>query len=158
MDEFLAWQQKEKQKQESKSLEKLTRPCKIQLLKGYVFRQSNPAIVGVEVLGGILQTGVHLMKAIPTEGEIGKSVTTVKEIQLEGENVTTAVKGKQVAVSLEKVIIGRQLNEGDVLISFIPEEDFRRLKEFKQYLAADELDVLREIAELMRRENPVWGI
>ena len=158
MDEFLAWQQKEKQRHETKSVDKLARPCKIQLLRGYVFRQSNPAIVGVEVLAGILQTGVQMMKANPSEGEVGKPVTTVKEIQLESENVTTAEKGKQVAVSLEKVIIGRQLNEGDILISFIPEDDFRRLKEFKQYLAAHELDVLREIAELMRRENPVWGI
>ena len=158
MDEFLAWQQKEKQRQETKSMDKLVRPCKIQLLRGYVFRQSNPAIVGVEVLAGILQTGIQMMKANPSEGEVGKPITTVKEIQLEKENVTTAEKGKQVAASLEKVIIGRQLNEGDILLSFIPEDDFRRLKEFKQYLAAHELDALREIAELMRRENPVWGI
>jgi len=158
MDEFVEWQKNEKQRQESKSLNKLTRPCKIQLLKGYVFRQSNPAIVGVEILGGILETGVRLMKSAPSEGEVGKPVTAVKEIQLESENVTTAGKGKQVAVSLEKVVIGRQLNEGDFLLSFITEDEFKKLKEFKQYLAADELDVLREIAELMRRENPVWGI
>ncbi|MBI2143181.1 translation initiation factor IF-2 [Candidatus Woesearchaeota archaeon] len=156
MDEFLAWQQQEKQRQESKSLDKLTRPCKIQLLRGYTFRQSNPAIVGVEILAGKLSTGMRLMKA--AAGEIGKPVTTVKEIQLEKENVTTAGRGKQVAVSLEKVIIGRQLNEGDVLLSFIPEDDFRRMKEFKQYLSSDEVDLLREIAELMRKENPVWGI
>ncbi len=158
MDEFLAWQQQEKQRQESKSLDKLTRPCKIQLLRGYTFRQSNPAIVGVEILAGKLSTGMQLMKAAAAAGEVGKPVTTVKEIQLEKENVTTAEKGKQVAASLEKVIIGRQLNEGDVLLSFIPEGDFRRLKEFKQYLSADEVDLLKEIAELMRKDNPVWGI
>ncbi|HLD97295.1 MAG TPA: translation initiation factor IF-2, partial [Candidatus Nanoarchaeia archaeon] len=158
MDEFVEWQKAEKHRQESKSLEKLTRPCKVQLLKGYVFRQSNPAIVGVEILGGILETGVRLMKSAPSEGEVGKPLTTVKEIQLESKNVTTAGKGKQVAVSLEKVVIGRQLNEGDFLLSFLLEDEFKKLKEFKQYLSADELDVLREIAELMRRENPVWGI
>lgn len=158
MDEFLAWQQEEKQRQESKSLERLTRPCKIQLLRGYTFRQSNPAIVGVEVIAGTLAVDVQLMKAISVPGEMAKPLTTVKEIQLEKENVTTAEKGKQVAVSLEKVVIGRQLNEGETLLSFIPEDDFRRLKEFKQYLSADEIDLLREIAELMRKENPVWGI
>ncbi len=158
MDEFLAWQQKEKQKLESKSLEKLTRPCKIQLLRGYVFRQSNPAIVGVEVLGGSLRTGMRLMKSTASASESGKPITSVKEIQLESENITTAEKGKQVAASLEKVIIGRQLSEGDILLSFIPEDDFRKLKEFKQYLSADEMEMLREIAELMRKDNPVWGI
>lgn len=158
LDEFLAWQQGERHRLESKSLENLARPCKIQLLRGYTFRQSNPAIVGVEVLGGTLRTGMQLMKSSPSGSEVGKPLTTVKEIQLEKENVTTADKGKQVAASLEKVIIGRQLNEGDVLLSFIPEDDFRKLKEFRQYLAADEVDLLREIAELMRKENPVWGI
>ncbi len=155
MDEFLAWQQEEKKRQESKSMERLAKPCKIQLLRGYTFRQSNPAIVGVEVVAGTLAVDAQLMRAT---GETGKPLTTVKEIQLEKENVTTAGKGKQVAVSLDKVIIGRQLNEGDTLVSFIPEDDFRRLKEFKQYLSADEVDLLKEIAELMRKENPVWGI
>ncbi len=158
MDEFLAWQQKEKQKLESKSLEKLTRPCKIQLLRGYVFRQSNPAIVGVEVLSGSLRTGMRLMKSTAVAGESGKPITSVKEIQLESENITTAGKGKQVAVSLEKVVVGRQISEGDILLSFIPEDDFRRLREFKQYLSADEIEVLKEAAELMQKENPVWGI
>ncbi len=158
MDEFLAWQQEEKLRQESKSLERLTRPCKIQLLRGYTFRQSNPAIVGVEVIAGTLVVDAQLMKVTAAAGEIGKPLTTVKEIQLEKENVTTAGKGKQVAVSLEKVIVGRQINEGDMLLSFIPENDFRRLKEFKQYLSADEVNLLREIVELMRKENPVWGI
>ncbi|MBI2141804.1 translation initiation factor IF-2 [Candidatus Woesearchaeota archaeon] len=158
MDEFLGWQGQEKQKLESKSLEKLTRPCKIQLLRGYVFRQSNPAIVGVEILAGSLRTGMRLMKATASADESGKPITTVKEIQLESENITTAEKGKQVAVSLEKVIVGRQVNEGDTLLSFVPEDDFRRLKEFKQYLSADEIEVLREVSELMRKDNPVWGI
>lgn len=158
MDGFLAWQQEEKKRHESKSLEKLAKPCKIQLLRGYTFRQSNPAIVGVEVISGILAVDAQLMKADAAAGEVVKPLTTVKEIQLEKENVTTAGKGKQVAVSLDKVIIGRQLNEGDVLLSFIPENDFRRLKEFKQYLSAEEVELLREIAELMRKENPVWGI
>ncbi|MEK6837094.1 MAG: translation initiation factor IF-2, partial [Nanoarchaeota archaeon] len=158
MDEFLTWQQSEKHRLESKSLEKLTKPCKIQLLRGYVFRQSNPAIVGVEVLGGALRTGMRLMKAAPSEGEGGKPMTTVKEIQLESENITTAEKGKQVAVSLERVIVGRQINEGEILLSFIPEDDFRKLKELKQYLSAGEIELLKEIAEFMRKDNPVWGI
>ncbi len=154
MDEFLRWQQAEKQRLESKSLEKLARPCKIQLLKGYVFRQSNPAIVGVEVLAGTLSVGTQLMKP----DRPGKPITSVKEIQLEKENVTIAAKGKQVAVSFEKVIIGRQLNEGDILVSIIPEDDFRKLKEFRGSLSPEEVDLLREISEIMRRDNPVWGI
>lgn len=154
MDEFIAWQQSERQRLEEKSVEKLARPCKIQLLRGYVFRQSNPAIVGVEVIAGTLSVGMQLMKP----GEPGRALTSVKEIQLEKENVTTAQKGKQVAVSLDKVIIGRQLNENDILVSIIPEDDFRKLKESKASLSSEEIDLLREISELMRKDNPVWGI
>ncbi len=154
MDEFIAWQAAEKSKQESKSLFKLTRPCKIQILRGYVFRESNPAIVGVEVLAGTLVVGTRLMKSAGN----GKPITAVKEIQLEKENVTTAAKGKQVAASLEKVMVGRQVNENDILLSFLLEDEFRKLKELKEYLSPDEVDCLREIAELLRKENPMWGI
>ena len=44
------------------------------------------------------------------------------------------------------------------MLSNIPEEDFRKLKEFKKYLGKDEIELLKEIAEIMRKKNPVWGI
>jgi translation initiation factor 5B len=158
MDEFISWQHSEQQRLDEKALEKIARPCKIQLLKGYVFRQSNPAIVGVEILGGSLSVGMQLMKNNPPASDVGKVLTSVKEIQLEKENVSTAKKGGQVAVSLDNVIIGRQLNEGDVLITVIHEDDFRKLKEFKKSLSSEEIDLLRELSEVMRRDNPLWGV
>ena len=121
-------------------------------MKGYVFRQKNPAIVGVEVLGGTLKV------AIPLMNEKGKEITNVKGIQMEQENIEKAEKGKQVAVSLEKVTIGRQLLEQDVLYSSVPEDDFRKMKELKQYLTGDEKTIIKEIARIKRQENPLWGI
>ena len=56
------------------------------------------------------------------------------------------------------VMIGRQLQEGDVLYSFIPEADFRKLKGFKELLSKEERELLKEIAQIMRRKNPVWGV
>ena len=56
------------------------------------------------------------------------------------------------------VIIGRQINEGDKLYSAIPEEHFRKYKEYKEHLTEDEKNTLKEIAEIMRKGNPVWGI
>ncbi|MCX6707040.1 MAG: hypothetical protein NT001_02765 [Candidatus Woesearchaeota archaeon] len=133
-------------------LEMLTKPCKIQLLAGYIFRQNNPAVVGVEVLGGKLLTGMTLMNSE------GKELTDVNGMQLDKKSISEADKGKKVAISLPKVTVGRQINENDVLYSSIPEEDFRKMKELKKYLSFDEIQIIREIAIIKRKENPVWGI
>ena len=64
----------------------------------------------------------------------------------------------QVAVSLSGVTVGRQIFEGDILFSSIPEDDFKKLKEVKKYLAKEEIEILKEIAEMKRKDNPVWGV
>ena len=117
------WVKEEKRKLEASRLDTLTRPFKIELLSGYVFRQSNPAVCGMHVVEGTVKTGVGLMKAD------GKTLTLVKSLQAEQETIDKAEKGKQVAVSMPGVMMGRQLHEGDVLYSAIPEDDFRKLKD-----------------------------
>ncbi|MBI2137245.1 translation initiation factor IF-2 [Candidatus Woesearchaeota archaeon] len=151
IEKLQAWRAEEKSKLEKASFKKTAKPCKVLLLKGYVFRQNNPAIAGTEVLLGTLQAGAQLMKE-------DNPITTVKEIQEEKENITEAKKGKQVAVAYEKITIGRQVSEGDTLYSHIPEQEYRRLKELKDYLSEDEKEALREIAAIMRKKNPLWGV
>lgn len=63
-----------------------------------------------------------------------------------------------IAVSLPKVTVGRQIHEEDILYSAVPEPDFRKLKEFKKTLSEEEKEILKEIADIMRKNNPVWGI
>ena len=152
IEDYEAWKEKMKKQIELSKLDVLVRPCKIELLKGYVFRQSNTAIAGVEVLSGVLKPKTPLMKPD------GKTVTEVKGIQVEQENVERLEKGKQGAISMPGVIIGRQINEGDKLYSAIQEEHFRKYKEYKEHLTEDEKNTLKEIAEIMRKGNPVWGI
>jgi translation initiation factor 5B len=152
IEDFQEWKIKEIKNDQLKNLGMLTKPCKIQILKGYVFRQSNPAIVGIEVLEGTLSTGTGLMK-----GD-GIKLSEVKNIQLDKENVHELEKGKQAAISLAGVTIGRQVHEGEVLYSSISEEEFRKMKENKKHLSGDHIPLLKEIADLMRESNPVWGI
>jgi len=152
IEDFEQWRIEEKQRMESGKLGNVMRPCKILVLRGYLFRQSNPAIIGCEILEGEARTGISMMNSK------GKQITAIKEIQLEKENVTTAKRGMQVAMSFEGVTVGRQLNEGDILYSDIPEEDFRQLKKLAEYLSDDEKRALKEIAEIRRKENSVWGI
>ncbi len=152
IEELEKWQVEEKRRLEARELEELVMPCKFQIMKGYVFRQNNPAVVGVDVLGGIMKVGIPLMK------DDGKKITEVKSMQMEQENIEEAEKGKQVAVSMEGVTVGRQINEGDILYSSTPEKDFRKLKELKKYLTEEEKQILKEIAQIKRKNNAVWGV
>ena len=152
IEDFEKWQQDEKKKFEGKEMEYLVRPCKIKILRGFVFRQNNPAVVGVEVLAGALKAGVQLMK------KDGSPITEAKSMQHEQETIENAEKGKQIAVSLPDVTVGRQVHEDDVLYSAVPEEHFRKYKEFKKLLSQEEIGLLKEIAEIMRKQNPMWGI
>lgn len=152
IEELEKWQAEEKKSLEAKELEKLVMPCKFQIMKGYVFRQNNPAVVGVDVLAGTIRVGTPLMK------QDGREVTEVKSMQMDQENIEKAERGKQVAVSMEGVTVGRQLNEGEIIYSAIPENDFRKLKGLKKYLSEEEKQVLKEIAQIKRKTNAIWGI
>ncbi len=152
IEDFEKWQHNERKRLEGKETELLFSPCKLRLLKGYVFRQNNPAVAGVEVLAGTLRVGVPLMK------EDGVAITEAKSMQEEQENIEKAEKGKRIAVSFPNVTMGRQIREEDTLFSAIPEEQFRKFKEFKKNLTQDEISILKEIAEIMRKQNPMWGI
>ncbi|MBT6774697.1 translation initiation factor IF-2 [Candidatus Woesearchaeota archaeon] len=137
---------------EMRKLSKLVRPCKFAVLKGYTFRQSNPAIMGVEIEIGQIKTGDPIMN------KEGKQITTAKSMREGKENISLAQQGKQLAMSMDGVTVGRQVDEGDFLYTDIPEEDFRKLKEMKKHLSKMEIEVLKEVAEIKRKNNPVWGI
>jgi translation initiation factor 5B len=59
---------------------------------------------------------------------------------------------------LDGVTVGRQIEEGDFLYTGVPEEDFKKLKELKSNLTKMEIEVLKEVAEIKRKDNPVWGV
>jgi translation initiation factor 5B len=151
IDSFEKWREEKRKKLEAKELEGLVRPCKFRVMPNYVFRQSNPAIVGCDILVGELKVGMPVMKD-------GKDISTVKSIQHEKDSISTAAAGKQVAVSLPSVTVGRQVNENDMLYSGIPEPDFRKLKSLKKLLRNDEIEVMKEIATMKRKQNPLWGV
>lgn len=152
IEQFEEWKAEQLKKQEEAELARITRPCKIMVMKGYVFRQSNPAVFGVDVEAGTIKPGIQIMN------QEGKLLSKVKSLQQEQDSVESAARGKQVAVAMDHITFGRQVNEGDVLYSAITEEEFKKLKEFKKLLSEEEIGVLKTIAEIMRKKNPVWGV
>jgi len=152
IEKFEKWQESEKKRQEAKAIENLVQPCRLEILTGYIFRQSNPAVVGVHIVEGELKTETPLMK------DDGTKLASVKSIQAEQKSVVKAEKGKEVAISLPGLTVGRQIEEGDILLSDIPEQDFRQFKEHKHLLEGPQKTLLKQIAEIKRRKNPVWGV
>ena len=142
IEEYEDWVKGEKEKEKREIIERLPAPAKIKILPGCVFRQSKPAIVGVEVLGGKIETGVELIKAD------GTNIGTINEIQDKAENIKSAGLGMQVAISMKKPTVGRQINENDILYVDISKEEAKSLTGL---LSADEEDVLAELMELKGR-------
>ncbi len=122
LEDYEKWVSDEKKKAERERLESITMPGKILLLKGLVFRASHPAIVGTEVLSGLVKSGVSLLKD-------GKEIGTVKEIQSEGNAVEKAERGQRVALSIDGAIVGRHIFEGDELSVKITPADLAVLEE-----------------------------
>lgn len=138
VEDYQKWEAELKKSTEAKLIESVTHPGQVKILRGYVFRQSKPAIFGVEVVAGVIKTGYKLKKD-------GKIIGEVKELQAEGENVGEAKAGERIAVSMDGVTIGRQINEGDTLENALFERDIEILKRIRHKLTEDEIRLLDEI-------------
>ncbi len=152
LEDYQAFVQQLKKDIELRQLSLIVRPCKFQVLKGYVFRQSHPAIVGVEIEAGSIRTGDPILNGN------GKRIASVKSLQEGAEPVTKAEQGKQLALAMDGITIGRQVQEGDFLYTDVPEGDFKKLKALKKYLSPHEADALREIVAIKRKKEPTWGM
>jgi len=139
IDEYKEWCLQKREREIEELLKTVARPCEVKFLHGCVFRQFKPAIFGVEVLRGVLKTGVAMKR------KDGKIIGKVKEIQKEGQSIQEARKGDKVAVSMNEPVVGRHIKEGDVLFSFISDEDRRILREISDRLGEDEKELLQNI-------------
>jgi translation initiation factor 5B len=147
IDEYLKWMRSEKETRERSEFERLIKPAKIRVLPGYIFRRSKPAIVGVEVLAGQIKPKVHLMTSD------GKDIGEILQIQFKGETLSYAEMGKQVAISIDKPIVGRHFDEGDILYVLVPEQHAKALlTKFRDRLSIEEIETLNEIMAALGRK------
>lgn len=152
IDSYIQWIKSEREKRLQKELERIIRPGKIKLLPGYVFRKAKPAIVGIEVLAGQIKPRYALVK------EDGRDIGEIMQIQDRGQAVSEAKAGMQVAISLDKPVVGRHIQEGDVLYVRVPEPQAKALlTKFQDQLSPEELTTLNEFVDTMRRRSPFWA-
>lgn len=152
VDAYLKWRDERMREMEERRFEQVVLPAKIALLPNCVFRQSNPAVVGVRVLAGKLRPDVNLAD------RSGRRVGHLKTIQLRGENIQEAHAGQEVAISIEGPTVGRQIEVGDELYVDVPERHVKVLEhEMLPSLSSDTVMVLEEFAAIHRKSDPFWG-
>ncbi len=141
--------------QQDTILENITRPARFRILPDHVFRQNDPAVVGVEVNSGTLQNNTFVVK---WEGNEPERVGQVKGIQEQGEDVDEARAGERVSVAIDGPTVGRQIEEGEELWTEIPEKHAKILEqELTEEIPGDELEALNMYLEKQRKRDPFWG-
>jgi translation initiation factor 5B len=149
IEDYEEWEKNKREEEKKKKMEQLTLPAKIKILEGCIFRQSKPAIVGVEVLAGKIKTGVALIKNDAT------SVGTINEIQDKGNNIKEAVSGMQVAISMREPTVGRQIKEKDILYVDIREKEGEEITRLKQRgvleISSEEEKTLEDLLAIKRK-------
>ena len=103
MENYDVWIEKKKAELERERRQDFIHPGMIKFLPEYVFRVSHPAVIGVRVLAGRIKDGMRLMR------DDGKVVGSIRGIQSDNKSVEEAIQGQEVAISLEGVTVGRQI-------------------------------------------------
>ncbi len=124
---------------------------RILLLPDHTFRVSKPAVVGVRVLAGRIHVGQRLLKN-------GERVGRIKSIRSGEDSMKEAMQGAEVAVAIDGVTVGRQIDEEDVLLVDVPESHARKLR--KMDLTSAEQEVLDELTSIHRKDpnSTFWGL
>jgi len=153
IDNYLSWLKAQREAKTEQEFEKLIKPAKIRIMEGYVFRRAKPAIVGVEILAGKIRPKLSLIRA-----DDGEEVGEIQQIQEKGKALSEAQQGMQVAISIDKPMVGRHIFEKDILYVKVPEPDAKALlSTFMEKLTTEEQVALNEYANLMRKKMSFWA-
>jgi translation initiation factor 5B len=155
VDDYEAYVEGIERRQREAVFENIVRPARFRILPDHTFRQSDPAVVGVEVLSGTLKRNVPVAEF---EGDEPNRVGTVNGLQNQGEDVEEARAGERVSAAIEGPTVGRQIEEGDVLWVDLPEKHAKVLEqELTDELPGDEHEALLQYLEKRRQRDPFWG-
>jgi len=148
LEEYEEWLEIRKKEIEEENREDVVYPGRIRLLPDHTFRASKPAVVGVRVLGGKIHIGQRLLKD-------GKRIGRIKSIRSGQDSMKQSEQGSEVAISIEGVTVGRQIEEGDELLVDVPESHARKLTKID--LTSVEEEILDELMLIHRKDNHFWG-
>ncbi len=155
VEEYEAFVDEIEREQQDTVLENILHPCTFRILDDHTFRQSDPAVVGVEIMSGTLYRNSPVVRF---DGNEPTRVGILKGIQSQGEDIDSARAGERVSVSIDGPTVGRQIEEGDDLWTEIPEKHAKILEqELKEEIPADEREALGRYLDSRRTVDPFWG-
>jgi len=152
IDTYTQWVDDDKADEENSVFKELTPISKFTFLKGFVFRNNNPAVFGIRVDVG------QLRQKIPFMNKTGKKIGIIHQLQHDGKTISMVKTGQEVACSVQNITIGRQIAEEDVFYTLPSSSDAKQLiKRFMHKLSSEETDVLNEIIEIQRAIDPAYA-
>ncbi|HWP78936.1 MAG TPA: translation initiation factor IF-2 [Candidatus Nitrosotenuis sp.] len=152
LDTYTLWVDEDTANEENAVFSELTPVAKFTFLKGFVFRNSNPAVFGIRVDVG------KVRQKMPIMNKNGKKIGVIHQLQDGKKSIEFATTGQEVACSIQDVTIGRQINEEDVFYSLPTSSEAKKLIErFSHKLSPDEQQVLNEIVQIQRKQDSAYG-
>ena len=148
LEEREEWVDMRTKELEEESREVVVYPGRIKFLPDHTFRASKPAVIGVRVVAGRIHVGQHLLKD-------GVRIGRIKSIRLGQDSQKEALQGAEIAISIDGVTVGRQIEENDIMLVDIPASHAKKLR--KMDLSAAEEEVLEELIEIHRKDDHFWG-
>lgn len=143
LERYEQWKIEEYEKEKREISEKMNWPFLIKALPGCFFRRSKPAICGVEVLVGKIKVKSILINSS------GKIIGEIRSIQKNKESIPQAVKGDQVAISLDEPMLGKDICEGEFFYSFLSKEEIAFFKKNSHILDKDERELVDKIEKIL---------
>ncbi len=151
VDEAKIYLEEKEKRLETEKLSEIVMPFCCEILHNCIFKNSKPAIVGVEVKQGDMKTNQELIN------EKGEKVGQIKQIKDKNENLKISKQGSQVAISVDKLVVGKTGDVGTKFYSLMSGHNFKKLKEIKDKLKPEEIECLKSLAEIMRKKDQYWG-
>ena len=152
IDNYTKWVTEDTTHEEDASFVEFTPIAKFTFLKGYVFRNNDPAVFGIRVDLGKLHQKIRFMRMD------GKEIGKIHQLQESGKTVESAETGKEVACSVKGVTIGRQISEEDVFYRLPTSNEVKYLlKKYSHKLSSEQFNLLNEIVEIQRKKDPAYG-
>ena len=152
IEDYEAWIDEMEQAKKKAFYDAIIKPAKFMSLPKLVFRQSKPAIIGIESISGTVKQG---QTVINKNGEI---VGVIASMEDKGETLPSIPRGQRVAMAIKDAVVGKHFDEGDELYVDIPEKHYKFIeREFKEKLTEDEFETLYEFVEIKRKKDPDWG-
>ena len=150
IEEYQEWVDAAKREADANQRMEMSFPAKFMILPNCVFHATKPAIVGVRILAGKVRANLRLIKADGTDAGKIRSLRDGEEV-LKG-----ASQGDEVAMAIDGVTVGRQIDVEDIIYVELLESTIKELQ--KTDLNEDEKMTLQEYLEIKRKQDKFWGM